>query len=188
MTTNQVKEKWVPVLNFEDRYHVSSLGNVRKVLKNSYKKFLRLKPFLKAGHLRVYLSNSAKNKELKQVAQLMLESFNCEERPVGAYIQYKDSNSLNCKHDNIAYKIVDEQLDVPTTSTISPYVSRGSGKPNTVLNEVTVLKIREDWAVFNTGEIKYGEPSKYMAKEAAKYGCSQMSIYGVVNRLTWKWL
>lgn len=188
MTTNQVKEKWVPVLNFEDRYHVSSLGNVRKVLKNSCKKFLRLKPFLKAGHLRVYLLNSSRNKELKQVAQLMLESFNCEERPVGAYIQYADSDSLNCKHDNITYKIVEEQLDIPTTSPISPYVSRGSGKPNTILTEADVLKIREDWRIFNTGKLKYGEPAKYMKEQAVKYKCTQISIYGVINRLTWKWL
>lgn len=186
--TIQTKEKWVPVFNFEDKYHISSSGNVRKVLIGRVRKFLKLKPFLKANHLRVYLVNKEGNKELKQVPQLMLESFNCEERPVGTYIEYKDSNNLNCKHDNVSYIVVDEQLEVPVTSTISPYVSRGSGKPNTILTEANVLKIREDWRIFNTGKLKYGEPAKYMKQEALKYKCTQMSIYGVINRLTWKWL
>lgn len=188
MTINQVKEKWVPVLGFERLYQISNLGRVRKLKTRYNKKILILKQAVKDYHLRVLLVDDLGSKSSLSVGQLILESFSSTKRPIGSYIEYIDSNFLNCTYYNVRYKIIAEHLQATNINKLHPNIIRGSSSKKAVLTEAQVLKMREDWYVFTKRNLDYGVAKKYMQKEAIKYKCSYINIYSVIHKLTWRWL
>lgn len=188
MQLAKVEEIWVPVLGFENLYQISILGQVRKLITKYNKEYLILKPIIKGDHLRVLLVDDRGAKNNVSLGQLILESFSKTKRPIGYYVEYIDSDFLNCTYDNVRYKIIEEHLQATNINKLHPYITRGSSSKKALLTEAQVIKMREDWRVFTKRDLDYGVARKYMQKEAKKYECSYINIYSVIHKLTWRWL
>lgn len=92
---DNMNEIWEPVLDWEDRYEVSNLGNIKRVLpSNSTFSGRLLKTNSNQKYIRVRLCANG-NDESRSVHSLVLEAFVCR-RPKGMVANHKNGN----KHDN----------------------------------------------------------------------------------------
>lgn len=76
------RERWLPVVDWGDRYEISDLGRIRSVLTGAILKPFKTQP-AKTDHLSIYLHRNG-NKKLRTIHTLVLEAF-VGPRPPGLY-------------------------------------------------------------------------------------------------------
>jgi hypothetical protein len=93
-------EEWLPVVGYEDKYEVSSLGQVRRRINR--KRIRRMKAHDNGkGYLRVYLFDGWKGKPLL-IHRLVSEAF-LGPRPENKDVHHKDTNKQNNGLVNLCY-------------------------------------------------------------------------------------
>lgn len=94
-------EIWKDVKNFEGKYQVSNLGNIKSLDFNNTKKEKILKPKInKQGYLEVTLNKNDKH-NYRMVNRLVIETFTNKKLTKNDIVMYKDNDKTNCSLDNM---------------------------------------------------------------------------------------
>ena len=133
-----LSEEWRPIRGYEDRYEVSSFGQVRSLFYHCWNRFgRRSKPLMLKptpgddGHLRVGVVGKEK-REHRYVHHLVLETF-AGPCPLGHECAHGDGNAQNNRLDNLRW----------ATKTENEWDKIGHGtRPLRILPK-NVLEIRE---------------------------------------------
>lgn len=163
-------ELWLNVPNYEDRYQVSNLGNVRskgvwtptKGGAKQYRAGRVLKPMVnRYGYLYVCLSDG-KHKKNKSIHRLVMAAFVGESELT---VNHKDEDKANNALDNLEYLTAEENLQY------------GTGKAR---REAGVLVRRVPVESF---DLKTGETIQRFdgVNETAKYGFSPQNVSHCCN-------
>lgn len=164
---------WLPILNYENLYEVSSFGQVRRL-----KKLNNLRPGLSKGYYFVVLSKDCKGK-ISKIHRLVALAFipNPENKP---YVNHKDGNKLNNKLENLEWCTDQENRTHASKLGLlkrerKKYKNR---KDRTLdmgikLNRVQVLEIRALFGVLTQKEL------------AHQYGVGLTAIRRIKSRKTW---
>ena len=167
------EEIWKPIIDYEDLYEVSNLGNVRSLVNNGrHKRSVPklLKPDNARSHARVTLSKNGKTKRFFSSC-LVLTAF-VGERPQGFQCSHIDGNPGNDFLTNLCWESCqdnNERKFVHGTSQIGECHGRSK------LTDALVLEIRELYAL--------GQHS--LRKLAIMFNVDRGTITQVVYRRTW---
>lgn len=109
------EEKWLPIPEYEEKYHISDIGRVKSLNYRHTRKELILSPGKsdKYGHLFVLLYKDGKG-HYKKVHQLVAQSFipNPENKP---FIDHIDGNPMNNCVWNLKWCTHKENMNNPIT-------------------------------------------------------------------------
>lgn len=155
-------EKWLPVVEWEDVYEVSNMGNVR-----------RIKPGRNCGHIlcpsqpqnqnrtEVHLADGNRHKTIR-THRLVTAAF-IGPCPEGHQVNHKDGNGVNNRLDNLEYVTAAYNI-------LHSYRVLGRRRVKPKLSEKDVADIR---ALKGTGISQ-----DFIAK---KFGCSQMHVCRIMR-------
>lgn len=93
---NEIKEEWKPIQNYENRYLISNLGNVKTIKTNNL-----LKPELRKDYLSVNLYNGKSYKHYS-IHRLVAVHF-IENKNNYSHVNHKDENKLNNNVNNLEW-------------------------------------------------------------------------------------
>lgn len=141
------EEVWKDIVDYDEKYEVSSLGNVRN------KKTGRiLKPVVKGGYLGVGLSNIIEKKNFR-VHQLVCKAFipNIQNKP---QINHKDKNKANNNVNNLEWVTAKENNEhrsfgVKQTTNQNLQVYRIDIKTNQILEKYNSIQEASEWLISN---------------------------------------
>ena len=171
-----INEIWKPVLNYEDLYLISNLGNIKSLDRKTTHQgrwiktttFFQGKPLrvakTKGGYCYVSLSKDGKGKK-HLLHRLVLQSFigNNENQ-----VNHKDGNKQNNNLENLEYCTAQENL-LHCTKILKKKI--GSLNGHAKLKESDILKIKSDTRTL---------------KEIAKdYGVTLQAIHHVKKGKNW---
>lgn len=174
------KEIWQPVIGFEGRYEVSSLGRVRSIdhytrSNNRWGPYTVrfrgkvLRPRLSGGYQSVTLSLSGQTVQ-KNVHVLVAQAF-IGPRPLDQVVCHRDGDKSNCAETNLYYGThKDNSLDAINHG----HQPRGERQGSSKLTEQNVREIR--------GLIKTNSQRKL----AAQFGVCQTTIRIVAKGQGWR--
>lgn len=127
-------EEWRPVVGYEGRYEVSSLGRVRrvKIIVPSKKKH---------GYLQVSLSDESGVRKSFRLHRLVAEAFlpNPEGKP---QVNHKDENTENNRADNLEWATAEENTNYGSR-TARATAKNGSKTPVIQIDPKTLTVIAE---------------------------------------------
>lgn len=106
-------ERWMPVVGWEDRYLVSTLGRVVSLPKGAHlhSRILKPVPCKRGGYPTVGLHDGHGSRKMRGVHQLVLEAF-VGPRPAGHLALHADDDPANCTLDNLRWGTrTDNSLD-----------------------------------------------------------------------------
>jgi len=161
-------EQWKAVKDFEDRYWISSHGNVLSV-----KRKRTLKPRIRLGYAKVILNKKGKRTDI-QVHRLVAQAFipNLEGKPE---VNHLDGNKINNRVANLEWCTRSENLK--HAFRIGLRDQKGGKHPSAKLNGFQVQRIRLMRELAN--------PPTY--KEIGKmFNISIENVYRIAKRLNWK--
>lgn len=114
-------EVWVPVIGYENRYEVSSLGNIRTI--NGTRKFgnhpesMVLKPRLKAnGYLQVNLYSDTGKMKSRNIHRVVLESFTGKKD--GMTVNHKNEIKTDNRLENLEWMTIGENISYSTARPV----------------------------------------------------------------------
>jgi hypothetical protein len=165
-------EEWRPVLGWEDLYHVSSLGRVKRVKGNKLSLFLKPAK-VKKGYLQVALSRNSKKKYIR-VHKMVAMAF-IGPMPDGHEINHKDLNKENCCYSNLEYLTHQQNIDhAKDNGALKAMIGEKNGSSKLKNNDI--VEIRRS---YNSGKISYKEL-------ANKFKISKSSIAYIIKGERWK--
>lgn len=167
-----IKEKWVPVIGFEDRYRISNKGRLF-TMSDRKKKARMLRPYI--GSNGYYKTHLYKNGLAKQVYihTLVAENF-ISQKPNGRRmtVNHKDCNQLNNICNNLEWI---EQGDNIRHAAKNGLMAKGERHGRAKLMASQVLKIRELSSIENFS----------CTRLAKTYKVSIATISLIVNNKIW---
>lgn len=170
---NMPKIVWKPVLDFEDRYEVSSLGEIRSLRgSRAIRKTPRiLNPKLKnSGYLTVDLRENYSTKK-ESVHIIVLEAF-ISRRPKGLHGCHQNGNRLDNRIENLKW--------------MTPKENHAQKKIHGTGNEGK----KHYLARFKDCDIpiirKMYKDGMTTAQISLKYKCGRHTIFAIVNNKTWR--
>lgn len=96
-----MKEMWKDILEFENKYQISTNGYVKSLNYNNTGQAKILKPKInKQGHLEVTLNKNDKH-YYRMVARLVIETFTGRKLSKNDIIMYKNNDKTKCFLDNL---------------------------------------------------------------------------------------
>lgn len=98
-----VKEVWKPVVGFQGKYEVSSIGRVRSLIQqpSKHREFMRTRT-CKDGRLLVVIYGPPCKQHTRSVHRLVAEAF-IGPRPVGKQVNHKNGDFLDNRAENLEY-------------------------------------------------------------------------------------
>ena len=120
-----MEEKWKTVEGYDDRYIVSSFGQVKSLLKNKI-----LTPSLIEGYPRLALRNASGKTKTIPLKMIVAKSFVAN--PCGySFVNHKDRNPLNCAASNLVWQANSEHYQHSHGDTVDSEVEKWAIIPNT---------------------------------------------------------
>ena len=120
-----MEEKWKIVEGYEDRYIVSSFGQVKSLLKDKI-----LTPSLIGGYPRLTLRNASGETKTIPLKMIVAKSFVAN--PCGySFVNHKDRNPLNCAASNLVWQANSEHYQHSHGDTVDSEVEKWAIIPNT---------------------------------------------------------
>lgn len=169
-----ISEEWRPVVGFDGRYEVSSLGRVRSFWKRSPR--ILTPVVINHGYLRVSLSaqGDGPKKLLRLIHVIVMEAF-VGPRPFGNQVNHLDGNKTNNAVSNLEYVTPQENMRHAVLAGISSAGER-SGQAKLTNSAVIAIRLAAGAGRVNVSEV------------AAKYGVHKNSIYAVLQGRSWRHL
>lgn len=173
-------EKWKPVRDFEGLYEVSNFGRVRsldRIVKTSrgsrhFHSYMLSQTTTRKGYYSVLLCKDGKQ-YTKAVHRLVAIAF-IPTKDIGLQVNHIDGNKRNNHVDNLEW-CTNSYNQIHAYSNGLRQSQKGELNGGHKLTHDDVLEIRQ---LYETGKTQ---------RELAKmYNVSQMAIYRVVHKITWK--
>lgn len=143
-----IKENWLPVVGFEDRYEVSDFGGVRSVMNNRGRAkaptLLSLQKHAKTGYWQVNFKRDGKVLR-PYVAHLVLEAF-VGPRPDGLVACHGDGNKDNNAKSNLRW-----DTHAANIADKKSHGTDGAGERNSMA-KITSAKADEIRSRFGSGQ------------------------------------
>jgi hypothetical protein len=170
-------ENWKPAPGYENLYHVSDFGRVKRLAGCRSRAERILKPGrMTSGYLFVSLCKGGIPK-IHSLHRLVMATF-IGPCPEGMEVNHKNGERTDARLENLEYishreNIIHGHRTLPR----KPTSLRGDMLPNAVLNESIV---REVLARYKAGEIR--------KDIAVSMGLKRHLVYMVCSRKSWKWV
>lgn len=128
-----MEEIWKSILDYEEYYEVSNLGNIRNIKTNRI-----LKQSVSFGYKRIKLTKNGKGKEFS-VHRVVLQSFteNSDNKPI---VNHKDGDKFNNYLNNLEWCTAKENVNHAVNTGLMP---SGINHPKAKLTKEDVLNIIE---------------------------------------------
>ena len=180
-----MKELWLPIIGFESRYMVSSLGRVKSLarIEEKYIKGLLVKyrvrerilsPTIAFGYPKVVLNVNTK-KRWAFVHRLVAEAFipNPDKK---REVNHKDMNRMNCVLSNLEWTTSSEnKRHARKNGRYKP--AKGEACGSAILTESIVRAARAVWKAPNR---------PFLRDLASSYGISMKALRSAIHGQTWK--
>lgn len=170
-----MKERWKPVVGFDDRYEVSNCGRVRAVFSRGGVVKRVLKPWLRSGYPSVILCRNGRVKNF-HIHRLVLAAF-VGPRPKGFHSSHKDGNRTNNHASNLLYETPSDNFRRAVEHGTMP---RGERNRLSKLTESEVRAIRRDYV--KKYEWRGNTFRSNAVKLAQKHGISYSHIFRILYR------
>ena len=169
-------ENWKPVYGYEDIYHVSDHGRVKRLVGKRSRNERLLKPgVMTVGYLFVALCKNGVPK-IHSIHRLVARAF-IGPCPDGHEVNHKNFNRIDNHISNLEYMTKAENIRHGNAKPKKHTSLRGPMLPNVVLTEDQVRKIR------TLG--KTGEKGKDIATQLE---IKRYLVYSVLSNKSWKWV
>jgi len=167
-------EIWKPVPSFENQYHASSLGRIRRVGsgRGSADGHILKQTPMNAGYLLLSLWRDNKGYN-RLVHRVIAETF-LGPIPEGMEVNHKNGNKRDNRSDNLEYMTRSQNILHGVANHLIPI--RGEENPQAKLTTAQVLEIR---ALHVPGKCGYKQLGK-------RYGVSWEAIRNIVKRKVWE--
>lgn len=178
--SNYVDEIWKPIIDYEDRYEISNLGNIRSKVNYKSSKFGKhLRPALsQSGYWHITLAKNGTRKN-GSVHMLVAITF-LGPYPENMQVNHKDGDKSNNRLSNLEYVTRKENIrhshEVLGNGFNSPPIHYGEKHPISKLTRNKVTEIRE---LYQSGN--------YTSRQLGSiYGVSKTNILNIINQKIWR--
>lgn len=167
-------ERWKDIVGYENKYQISSFGNVRSVMFNNYttknkKRVKKLKPAKdNTGYLSVVLCKDGKTKTFR-IHRLVAQAFLLNENNYKV-VNHIDGNKLNNRVENIEWCTYKENSIHAVKNNL---IKSGEQSPASKLKDCQIIFIKKHY--------KFRDKIFNSCNLAKMFGVSQPTISMIIN-------